>query len=96
VAAISGDPNMCEAFRSGKDIHTATAAKVFNVDEADVTKEMRYKAKSVNFGLYTGKGHLDLPTTWASAEQRQRVSSTVIKRNLPASRNTWMIHQFRP
>jgi DNA polymerase-1 len=60
VAAISGDPNMCDAFRQGKDIHTATAAKVFNVDEADVTKEMRYKAKSVNFGIIYGQGAFGL------------------------------------
>ncbi|WP_163566484.1 DNA polymerase, partial [Klebsiella pneumoniae] len=45
VAAISGDPNMCEAFRLGKDIHTATAAKVYGIAESDVTKEQRYKAK---------------------------------------------------
>ena len=45
---------MCEAFRSGTDIHTATAAKVFGVAEKDVTKEMRYKAKSVNFGIIYG------------------------------------------
>src|SRR6478609_8980390 len=37
VAAISADPNMCEAFKLGKDIHTATAAKVYNIAEADVT-----------------------------------------------------------
>ncbi|HKG69110.1 MAG TPA: DNA polymerase I [Segetibacter sp.] len=60
VAAISGDPNMCDAFRQGKDIHTATAAKVYNVDEADVTKEMRYKAKSVNFGIIYGQGAFGL------------------------------------
>lgn len=60
VAAISGDPNMCEAFRSGKDIHTATAAKVYNVDESEVTKEMRYKAKSVNFGIIYGQGAFGL------------------------------------
>ncbi|MBP6432115.1 MAG: DNA polymerase I [Ferruginibacter sp.] len=60
VAAISGDVNMCEAFRTGKDIHTATAAKVFNVDEAAVTKEMRYKAKSVNFGIIYGQGAFGL------------------------------------
>ena len=60
VAAISGDPNMCEAFKTGKDIHTATAAKVFNVDEAAVTKEMRYKAKSVNFGIIYGQGAFGL------------------------------------
>ena len=60
VAAISGDPNMCEAFKLGKDIHTATAAKVYGINEADVTKEMRYKAKSVNFGIIYGQGAFGL------------------------------------
>jgi len=60
VAAISGDPAMCEAFKQRKDIHTATAAKVFNVAEEDVTKEMRYKAKSVNFGIIYGQGAFGL------------------------------------
>jgi DNA polymerase-1 len=60
VAAISGDEHMCEAFRNGKDIHTATAAKVFNVSESEVTKEMRYKAKSVNFGIIYGQGAFGL------------------------------------
>lgn len=60
VAAISGDENMCNAFKEGKDIHTATAAKVYNVVEADVTKEMRYKAKSVNFGIIYGQGAFGL------------------------------------
>ncbi|MBS1592433.1 MAG: DNA polymerase I [Bacteroidetes bacterium] len=60
VAAISGDENMCQAFQQGKDIHTATAAKVYNVEEASVTKEMRYKAKSVNFGIIYGQGAFGL------------------------------------
>lgn len=60
VAAISGDPNMCEAFRQHKDIHTATAAKVYGVPEDQVTKEMRYKAKSVNFGIIYGQGAFGL------------------------------------
>ena len=60
VAAISGDPNMCEAFKLGKDIHTATAAKVYGIKEEDVTKEMRYKAKSVNFGIIYGQGAFGL------------------------------------
>ncbi len=60
VAAISGDPNMCAAFRSGTDIHSATAAKVYNVPESEVTKEMRYKAKSVNFGIIYGQGAFGL------------------------------------
>ena len=60
VAAISGDPNMCEAFRLKKDIHTATASKVYGIAEGDVTKEMRYKAKSVNFGIIYGQGAFGL------------------------------------
>ena len=60
VAAISGDPNMCEAFKLGKDIHTATAAKIYGIEEASVTKEMRYKAKSVNFGIIYGQGAFGL------------------------------------
>lgn len=60
VAAISGDPSMIEAFKAGKDIHMATAAKVFNVSEEDVTTEMRYKAKSVNFGIIYGQSAFGL------------------------------------
>jgi DNA polymerase-1 len=60
VASISGDENMCHAFTTGKDIHTATAARVFNVPESEVTKEMRYKAKSVNFGIIYGQGAFGL------------------------------------
>ncbi len=60
VAAISGDAAMCEAFRNHKDIHTATAAKVYGIDENEVTKEMRYKAKSVNFGIIYGQGAFGL------------------------------------
>jgi DNA polymerase-1 len=57
---MSGDPNMCEAFKQGKDIHTATAAKVYGIEETDVTKEQRYKAKSVNFGIIYGQGAFGL------------------------------------
>jgi DNA polymerase-1 len=60
VAGISGDPAMCEAFKKGVDIHTATAAKVYGVDESAVTKEQRYKAKSVNFGIIYGQGAFGL------------------------------------
>lgn len=60
VAAISGDMNMCSAFKAGTDIHTATAARVYNVSEQEVTKEMRYKAKSVNFGIIYGQGAFGL------------------------------------
>lgn len=60
VASICGDKNMSEAFRDGKDIHTATAARVYGIPEAEVTKEMRYKAKSVNFGIIYGQSAFGL------------------------------------
>lgn len=60
VAAMSGDESMCNAFKNNVDIHIATAAKVFGVAEKDVTKEMRYKAKSVNFGIIYGQGQFGL------------------------------------
>ncbi len=60
VASISGDANMCKAFKDGTDIHTATAARVYNIEESAVTKEMRYKAKSVNFGIIYGQGAFGL------------------------------------
>ena len=60
VAALSGDTVMCEAFRQNKDVHTATAAKVYGIEEEVVTKEMRRKAKSVNFGIIYGQGAFGL------------------------------------
>ncbi len=54
LAHLSGDEELIKAFRSGEDIHTYTAALVFNVDERDVTREMRYSAKRVNFGIVYG------------------------------------------
>ncbi|MBZ4189657.1 DNA polymerase I [Niabella beijingensis] len=60
VAAMSGDPNMVNAFKQGTDIHTATASKVFNVEMDAVTREMRYKSKSVNFGIIYGQGAFGL------------------------------------
>jgi len=60
VASMSGDEGMIKAFNDGLDIHTATAAKVFGVALDEVSKEQRYKAKSVNFGLIYGQGAFGL------------------------------------
>ncbi len=54
IAALSGDENMQAAFVKGEDIHTATAAKVFGVKLEEVDREMRSKAKAVNFGIIYG------------------------------------------
>ncbi|MCW3121412.1 MAG: polymerase [Flavipsychrobacter sp.] len=60
VAAISGDENMITAFKEDKDIHTATAAKVYGVAESEVTKDMRRAAKAVNFGIIYGQSAFGL------------------------------------
>lgn len=60
VAAISGDENMIAAFKDNKDIHTATAARVYGVEEKDVTKDMRRAAKAVNFGIIYGQSAFGL------------------------------------
>ena len=54
LAHMAGDPAMIEAFRSGSDIHAATAAQVFGLPPEDVTHEMRSRAKAVNFGIVYG------------------------------------------
>jgi len=54
MAHISGDENMINAFREGRDIHTSTAAKVFGVPESMVSSGMRKQAKAVNFGIIYG------------------------------------------
>ncbi|RMF21953.1 MAG: DNA polymerase I [Bacteroidetes bacterium] len=60
IAALSGDEAMLEAFRAGRDIHLATAARVFGVPEEEVTKEQRYRAKTVNFSVIYGAGATNL------------------------------------
>ena len=54
MAELSGDPGMLAAFQNNEDIHTVTASKVYKVDLDEVTREMRAKAKTVNFGIIYG------------------------------------------
>jgi DNA polymerase-1 len=72
IAHLSGDKNMIEAFNQNLDIHSATASKVYGVNLTDVSKDMRRKAKMVNFGLIYGisafglSQRLDIPRKEAS------------------------------
>ena len=54
MAHFSQDPHLVQAFRSGQDIHAATAAKIFNVPIEEVTKDQRRQAKTANFGIIYG------------------------------------------
>ncbi|MCX6133618.1 MAG: DNA polymerase I [Ignavibacteriales bacterium] len=60
MAHISGDEGLSTAFRNKEDIHSSTAAKVFGVEQKDVSKDMRRKAKEVNFGIMYGIGPFGL------------------------------------
>ena len=60
LAHMAGDEAMQQAFLSGADFHTVTAAKVFHVPEAEVTHEMRSRAKAVNFGIVYGMSAFSL------------------------------------
>jgi DNA polymerase-1 len=60
IAALSKDVAMIEAFKSGHDIHKATAAKVFHVQLDEVTREQRSAAKAVNFGIIYGQSAFGL------------------------------------
>lgn len=63
IAELSGDEGMLHAFTEGLDIHASTASKVFGCGLDEVSREMRSKAKAVNFGLAYGQGVFGLAQT---------------------------------
>jgi DNA polymerase-1 len=71
LAHISQDESLIEAFRRGADIHRATASKMFNIPEAELTAEQRRAAKTINFGVLYGmsafrlSNELNIPTAQA-------------------------------
>lgn len=62
MAHLSQDENMITAFNNNEDIHTTTASKIFKIQKEEVTSEMRYRAKSANFGIIYGVSAFGLST----------------------------------
>ncbi|MHC4870720.1 MAG: DNA polymerase I [Planctomycetota bacterium] len=60
LAHLSGDKNLCDAFNSGKDIHQAVAAQIYQISEDEVTSAQRQSAKAINFGIIYGQSAFGL------------------------------------
>jgi DNA polymerase I len=69
AAFLSGDTKLIEIFRTGQDVHTSVASEVFGVKPEDVTKDMRRKAKVINFGVMYGMGVLALKQNLGSSKE---------------------------
>ena len=77
IAALSKEENMIKAFHNHEDIHASTAAKVFNVPIAEVTREQRSNAKAVNFGIIYGVSAFGLSnqTTLTRGEAKELIDT---------------------
>ncbi len=77
IAALSNETAMMEAFQNGEDIHATTAAKVFQVDLEEVTREQRSHAKTVNFGIIYGVSAFGLSnqTNLSRAESKELIET---------------------
>jgi DNA polymerase I len=72
MAHLSGDPAFMKAFQEEADIHTRTAAEIFQVPESEVTLEMRGSAKAVNFGIIYGISDFGLANNLNISRQQAR------------------------
>ncbi|MDP9245637.1 MAG: DNA polymerase I, partial [Chloroflexota bacterium] len=72
LAHVSGDPALVDAFRTGADVHTRTAAAGFGVAESEVTREQRSVAKMLNFGIVYGMS--DFGLAWRMGMQREEAA----------------------
>jgi DNA polymerase-1 len=73
AAFLSGDSKLIEIFKTGHDVHTAVASEVFGVDPAEVTKEMRAKAKVINFGVMYGMGVMALKQNLGTSKEDAQI-----------------------
>jgi len=72
LAHLSGDKTLLEAFKNDEDIHRKTASLIFEIPPEEVTDEMRYKAKSINFGIIYGMGSYKLSTELKTTPEEAR------------------------
>ena len=75
LAHVSADPALVDAFRSGADVHTRTAAAGFGVSEAEVTREQRSVAKMLNFGIVYGMS--DFGLAWRMGMTREAAAQFI-------------------
>src|SRR3990172_7604967 len=72
MADLSGDPVFVKAFKDGVDLHALTASQMFNIPLDKVSKEKRFQAKSINFGLMYGRGARSLAVQLEVSEEESR------------------------
>ena len=72
LAHVADDPTLIEAFRSGLDIHTFTAAAVAGIEQDEVTPELRARAKAVNFGIIYGMSEFRLAREQGMSREEAR------------------------
>jgi len=80
AAAMSDDKDLIKLFNEDHDIHTATAASLAGIPESEVTKEQRYNAKAVNFGILYGQGAHGLAQVTGMTDGEARIFLLSIKR----------------
>jgi len=72
VASLADDEKMIESFKNDEDIHRRTAAEIYNIPLEEVTKDQRYEAKEVNFGILYGMGAWGLASRKGMSRERAR------------------------
>ncbi len=89
AAILSGDEILCDIFRSGRDVHTEVAARVFGVDADKVSREQRRRAKIINFGILYGMGVNALKVQLGTPPRKRINSRKIISIHSNGSRNIW-------
>lgn len=84
LAVLAEDPELIRVFREGRDVHAAVASHVFGVSEQEVTKDMRRKAKVINFGIIYGMGINALRANLGGTREEAQKFYDAYFKNFPA------------